>query len=74
MTPAINATATLALILSLSACGVADSGATAAASAKLKTEEVQRTEIVKKDLEQQLDVARQQTDEHRKELEAATRQ
>lgn len=64
----------LSMALLLSACGVSDSGTAAVTAAQLKAREAEQAQTKKAQIQQQLDAANQQADEHRKQIDAATRQ
>ena len=65
--------ASLAAAALLTACGLADTGSSAASVAKLKTQEAEQARAAKAQVESQLDAAREQAEQRRKEIEAATR-
>ena len=63
----------LALLLSLSACGLGDSGGAAVTAAKLKAHEADGARAAKEQLERQLADSQEQAAQRQKEIEAATR-
>jgi outer membrane lipopolysaccharide assembly protein LptE/RlpB len=63
----------LALLLSLSACGLGDSGSAAVTAAKLKAHEAEGARATKEQLERQLADSQEQAAQRQKEIEAATR-
>ena len=63
----------LTMLLSLSACGLGDSGSAAVTSAKLKASEAESARATKEKLEQQIAENQQQAARRQKEIEAATR-
>jgi NifU-like protein involved in Fe-S cluster formation len=65
---------TLPLLLTtlLGGCGI-DAASSAATAAKLKAREAEQAQAMKQNIEQQLDIARQQEEQRRKEMDAATR-
>lgn len=69
--PAI-VTGTLATLLT-SACGVADTGSSAVTAAKIKAQQAEQAQAAKVEIEKQLDAAREQAEQRRKDIEAATR-
>lgn len=68
-------TLSLLLVTLLAGCGIdaATSATSAATAAKLKAREAEQAQAIKQNIEQQLDVARQQEEQRRKEMDAATR-
>jgi outer membrane PBP1 activator LpoA protein len=56
----------------LTACGL-DAASSAATAAKLKAREAEQAQTLKQNIEQQLDAARQQEEQRRKDAEAASR-
>lgn len=65
-------TLSLLLVTLLAGCGI-DAATSAATAARLKAREAEQAQAIKQDIEQQLDVARQQEEQRRKEMDAATR-
>ncbi len=65
--------AVLAIPLLLAACGFGDTGGSAATAAKLKAGEAEQAQASRARIDQQLDAAQQQSEQRRKEIEAATR-
>jgi hypothetical protein len=63
----------LALLLSLSACGLGDSGSAAVTAAKLKAQEAESARATKEQLERQLAESQERAAQRQKEIEAATR-
>ncbi len=63
----------LAIPLLLAACGLGDTGGSAATAAKLKASEAEQARAGRARIDQQLEAAEQQTEQRRKEIEAATR-
>ncbi len=63
----------IGLVLSLSGCGVAETGAVAASAATTKAQEVRQGLETEKRVRQQLDIAAQQAAEQRKAAEADSR-
>ena len=65
--------AALLLALSLSACGLGDSGSAAVTAAKLKASEAESARATKEKLEQQIADSQQEAAKRQKEIDAATR-
>lgn len=61
------------LSLSLSACGLGDSGGAAVTAAKLKAREAESARAAKEQFEQQLAESQQKAAQRQKDIEAATR-
>lgn len=61
------------LALMLGACGLADVGSSAATTAALKTQEARQARATQAQIESQLDAARQQEEQRRKDIDAQTR-
>ena len=65
-------TGTLVILLT-SACGVADTGSSAVTAAKIKAQQAEQAQAAKVEIEKQLDATREQAEQRRKDIEAATR-
>ena len=68
-----HSTAAFAAAVLLTACGLADTGSSAATAAKLKAQEAEQARAAQAQIESQLEAAQQQAGQRRKEIEAATR-
>lgn len=70
---ALSTAVPLTLLLSLSACGLGDSGSAAVTAAKLKAHEAEGARATQEQLERQLAESQERAAQRQKEIEAATR-